>query len=85
VTVKKDTSKVQLPASSTRPIPAPQATVKIGSDAPAAAPKPEIKPTTSTAAPQTTEAAPDQLTGVLAIAAALVALASLGVQLWMYL
>lgn len=64
--------------------------MKLAQDAPAA-PKPEIKPANGNGgskqapAPAVTEAAPDQLTGVLAIAAALVALASLGIQVWMFL
>jgi hypothetical protein len=32
-----------------------------------------------------TEAAPDSLTGILAIAATVVALAALGMQVWMFL
>jgi len=57
--------------------------VKIGPAAPAAAPSPALK----TAAP--VEAAPaagsDSLTGILAIAATVMALAALGIQVWMFL
>jgi hypothetical protein len=77
---KKETSKVTVTPPSR---PAPQATVKIGSSAPAAKPAATIKPAAT--AEDATEAAPDQLTGLLAIAATVVALAALGVQLWMYL
>lgn len=78
--LKKETSKVQV-APQTRP--APQATVKLTPGAPAAAPAPSIK----TAEPEATvtEVAPDQLTGILAIAATVVALAALGIQLWTFL
>jgi hypothetical protein len=39
-----------------------------------------------TAAPvEAPEAAPDSLTGILAIAATVVALAALGIQVWMFL
>jgi len=78
---KKGTSKVEI-APPARP--APQATVKIGPAAPAAAPAPALK----TAAPA--EVAPaaaesDSLTGILAIAATVMALAALGIQVWMFL
>ena len=63
--------------------PAPQATVKIGSAAPAVKPEASIKP--APAEESAEAAAPDQLTGLLAIAATVVALAALGVQLWMFL
>ncbi len=78
--MKKETSKVQVTPQSR---PAPQATVKISSGTPAAAPAPSIK----SAEPEATvtEAAPDQLTGILAIAATVVALAALGIQLWTFL
>ncbi|MFM8458769.1 MAG: hypothetical protein ACKOB0_07455 [Chthoniobacterales bacterium] len=64
--------------------PAPQATVKIGPAAPAAAPAPALK---TGAAATVTEAAPasDSLTGILAIAATVMALAALGIQVWMFL
>lgn len=79
---KKGTSKVEI----TPPVrPAPQATVKISSaSASAATPAPALK----TAAPvevAATEAAPDSLAGILAMAAAVVALAALGIQVWMFL
>ncbi|MBE2181178.1 MAG: hypothetical protein IAE97_11975, partial [Chthoniobacterales bacterium] len=84
VPVKKETSKVQV-AQTARPA-APQATVKLGQDAPAAAPKPEIKPAaTAASVVEASGEAPDSSTGVLAIAAALVALAALGIQVWMFL
>ncbi|MGA1129488.1 MAG: hypothetical protein ACO3XN_05420 [Chthoniobacterales bacterium] len=78
---KKDTAKVQV-APPARP--APQATVKIGSSAPTAAPGASIK-TAPQAEATTTEAAPDSLTGILAIAATVMALAALGIQVWMFL
>ena len=62
--------------------PAPQATVKIGPAAPAAAPAP--KPA-ATAEVETSEAGTDSLTGILAIAATVMALAALGIQVWMFL
>ena len=77
---KKGTSKVELTPPA-RPG-GPQATVKIAPASPAAAPAAAIK----TAAPaEVSEAAPDSLTGILAIAATVVALAALGVQVWMFL
>jgi hypothetical protein len=78
---KKETSKVQVTPPAR---PAPQATVKIGPAAPAAAPAPALK--TAAAAPAA-EAAPasDSLTGILAIAATVMALAALGIQVWMFL
>jgi hypothetical protein len=76
---KKGTSKVDL-TPPTRP--SPQATVKIAPAVPAAAPAAAIK----TAAPaEASESAPDSLTGILAIAATVVALAALGIQVWMFL
>jgi hypothetical protein len=60
--------------------PAPQATVKIGPAAPASAPAAAIKPAAE--APPVEE---DKLTPILAIAATIVALTSLGIQLWMFL
>jgi hypothetical protein len=76
---KKGTSKVELTPPAR---PGPQATVKIAPASPAAAPAAAIK----TAAPaEVSEAAPDSLTGILAIAATVVALAALGVQVWMFL
>jgi hypothetical protein len=77
---KKETAKVQVnpPAR-----PAPQATVKIGPAAPAAAPAPALK--TAAPAEAAPEAASDSLTGILAIAATVVALAALGIQVWMFL
>jgi hypothetical protein len=57
--------------------------VKIGPAAPAAAPSPALK-----TASATSEAAPaeaDSLTGLLAIAATVMALAALGIQVWMFL
>ncbi|MGA0849823.1 MAG: hypothetical protein ACO3RX_07710 [Chthoniobacterales bacterium] len=50
----------------------------------AAAPAAAIK-TAAPAEASTTEAAPDSLTGILAIAATVVALAALGIQVWMFL
>jgi hypothetical protein len=79
---KKGTSKVEV----TPPVrPAPQATVKIASASASAAatPTPAIK--TAEAAPVTSEASSDSLTGILAIAATVVALAALGIQVWMFL
>jgi hypothetical protein len=64
--------------------PAPQATVKIGPAAPAAAPAPALK-TASASEAAPAEAASDSLTGILAIAATVVALAALGIQVWMFL
>jgi hypothetical protein len=76
---KKGTSKVELTPPAR---PGPQATVKIAPAAPAAAPAAAIK----TAAPaEASESAPDSLTGILAIAATVVALAALGIQVWMFL
>ena len=76
---KKGTSEVELTPPAR---PGPQATVKIAPASAAAAPAAAIK----TAAPaEVTEAAPDSLTGILAIAATIVALAALGVQVWMFL
>jgi hypothetical protein len=80
---KKGTSKVEV----TPPVrPAPQATVKIASASAstAATPTPAIK-TAEAAAPVTSEASSDSLTGILAIAATVVALAALGIQVWMFL
>lgn len=77
---KKETSKVTVTPPNR---PAPQATVKIGAAAPAAKPEATVK--SAAPAEEATEAAPDQLTGLLAIAATVVALAALGVQLWMFL
>jgi hypothetical protein len=82
VEAKKGTSKVEI----TPPMrPAPQATVKIASASPSAAATPSAAIKTAEAAPAATEAAPDSLTGILAIAATVVALAALGVQVWMFL
>ncbi len=78
---KKETAKVEV-APPSRPG-APQATVKLTPGAPAAAPAPTLKK--SEAKESETEAAPDQLTGILAIAATVVALAALGIQVWTYL
>jgi hypothetical protein len=78
---KKATSKVEITKPSR---PAPQATVKIASASAAAAPAAEVK-TAAPAEASTTEAAPDSLTGILAIAATVVALAALGIQVWMFL
>ena len=76
---KKGTSKVEV-APPARP--APQATVKIAPASAAAAPAAAIK----TAAPvEAPEATSDSLTGILAIAATVVALAALGIQVWMFL
>jgi hypothetical protein len=58
--------------------------VKIAPASAAAAPAPAIK----TAAPEEVssgDTTPDSLTGILALAATLVALAALGIQVWMYL
>jgi len=78
---KKETAKVQV----TPPVrPAPQATVKIGAAAPAAMPTPTLKKE-AVVAPEPTGGETDPLIGTLAIAAAVVALASLGMQLWMFL
>ena len=66
------------------PRPAPQATVKIAPASAAATPAPAIK----TAAPEeisSGDTAPYSLTGILAIAATLVALVALGIQVWMFL
>jgi len=79
---KKGTSKVEITPPAR---PAPQATVKIGSaSASAAAPAPALK---TVAPPEvaTAEAAPDSLTGILAIAATVTALVALGIQVWMFL
>jgi hypothetical protein len=81
VEAKKGTSKVEITPPAR---PAPQATMKItpASASSAAAPAAAIK----TAAPaEVAEAAPDSLTGILAIAATVVALAALGIQIWMFL
>jgi len=82
VAAKKETAKVQLPPPAR---PAPQATVKIGPAAPAAAPAPTLKKAEATPVAEAAGGEPDKLTGILAIAAAVVALASLGVQVWMFL
>ena len=79
--LKKGTSKI---TTSPAPRPAPQATVKIAPASAAATPAPAIK----TAAPEEVSSgdiAPDSLTGILALAATLAALAALGIQVWMYL
>ena len=79
VDAKKGTSKVEV-APPARP--APQATVKIAPASAAAAPAAAIK----TAAPvEAPEATSDSLTGILAIAATVVALAALGIQVWMFI
>lgn len=78
---KKATAKVELTPPTK---PAPQATVKIGTAAPAAAPAAAIKPAVAAEATPT-EAAPDSLTNILALAATVVALAALGIQVWMFL
>jgi hypothetical protein len=76
---KKGTAKVEITPPAR---PAPQATVKIAPAAPAAAPAAALKTAETAAAP--TKAAEDSLTGLLAIAAAVVALAALGIQAWMF-
>lgn len=81
VEAKKSTSKVEIDPSSR---PAPQATVKIAPASAAATPAPTIK-TAAPAEVSSGDAAPDSLTGILAIAATLVALAALGIQVWMFL
>ena len=81
VETKKSTSKVEIDPASR---PAPQATVKIAPASAAATPA----PTNKTAAPaevSSGDTTPDPLTGILALAATLVALAALGIQVWMYL
>jgi hypothetical protein len=81
---KKSTAKVEV-APPARP--APQATVKIA-PAPAAgaaaAPAPALKKA-EVAGPETVESSADSMTGILAIAATLLALAALGMQVWMFL
>jgi hypothetical protein len=79
---KKATSRVEITKPSR---PAPPATVKIASASAAAAPAAEIKTAAPAKEASTTEAAPDSLTGILAIAATVVALAALGIQVWMFL
>jgi hypothetical protein len=80
---KKGTSKVEITPPAR---PAPQATVKIASATPSAAAAPAAAIRTAAPAEVTeTEAAPDSLTGILAIAATVVALAALGIQVWMFL
>jgi hypothetical protein len=79
---KKSTSKVVAPAP-TRP--APQATVKIGPEKEAAKPGPAITTAKPSAEVASAEASPDKSLDLLAIAATVVALASLGVQLWIFL
>lgn len=79
---KKATSKVDV-APAGRP--APQATVKIGPAPPAAAPTPAIKPAAAVEAAPAEAAEDDSLTNLLAIAATVVALAALGIQVWMFL
>jgi hypothetical protein len=81
IAAKKETAKVQVTPPAR---PAPQATVKIGAAAPAATPAPAMK-REAVAAPEAAGGEPDPLIGTLAIAAAVVALASLGMQLWMFL
>ncbi len=79
--LKKGTAKI---ATGPTPRPAPQATVKIAPASAAATPAPAVK----TAAPDdvaSVDPTPDALTGTLALAATLVALAALGIQIWMYL
>jgi len=78
---KKGTSKVAV-APQARP--APQATVKISSASAAAAPAPSLK----TAAPveaSESDVSSDPLIGILAIAAAVMAIAAFGMQVWMFL
>ena len=58
--------------------------MKIAPAAPAAAPAPALK-TAAPAEVAPVEAAPDSLTGILAIAATVMALAALGIQVWMFL
>jgi hypothetical protein len=58
--------------------------VKIGPAAPAAAPAPALK-TAAPAEAATVEATSDSLTGILAIAATVMALAALGIQVWMFI
>lgn len=85
VDAKKSTSKVDVPAPA-RPA-APQATVKIGGpSAPAATPSATVqKAAPVESASEGSDGSGDQSTGLLAIAATIVALAALGIQLWMYL
>jgi len=80
---KKGTSKIEVSPSAR---PAPQATVKIASASggTAATPAAPIK-IAAPAEASPSEAAPDSLTGILAIAATVVALAALGIQVWMFL
>jgi len=82
VAAKKETAKIQLPPPGR---PAPQATVKIGPAAPAASPMPTLKRAEAAPVAEAAGGAPDKLIDILAIAAAVVALASLGVQVWMFL
>jgi hypothetical protein len=81
---KKSTAKVEVTPPAR---PAPQATVKIAS-APAAgaaaAPAPALKKA-EVAEPEAVEPSADSMTGILAIAATLLALAALGMQVWMFL
>ena len=76
---KKSTSKVDVAPSR----PTPQATVKISPARAAATPAPAIK--TAVPAEVSTGDAPDSLTGILAIAATVAALAAVGIQVWMFL
>lgn len=78
---KKETAKVSVTPPAKAAV--PQATVKLTQDAPAK-PAPAIKTKAEDKTASTAEA-PDQLTGVLAIAAAVVALAAFGIQIWTYL
>jgi hypothetical protein len=83
---KKATAKVEItPASPAKP--APQATVKIGPAIEAAAPAPQLKKSPDKPADVESGVAggEDSLTGILAIAATVVALASFGIQIWMFL
>lgn len=81
VVSKKETAKVQVTPPGR---PAPQATVKIGPAAPIATPGAAIK-VAKEDDEATVAASTDSLTDILAIAATVVALASLGVQVWMFL
>ena len=58
--------------------------MKIAPASAAASPAPAIK-TAASAEVSSGDAAPDSLTGILAIAATVAALAAVGIQVWMFL
>jgi hypothetical protein len=79
---KKETSKVQITPPGR---PAPQATVKIGAAAPAATPAPAVRTAAPAEAAASESVESGSITGILAIAATVMAVAALGIQVWMFL